>query len=147
MEHDECSAMRFERHETFGGVRRGVEYLGDGGVAFVIQPRASLDGNAMSAGKCPHATVFGGGVVDGHPKTDDGGGFRPQVGVVGVAIHLATNPRLFEDVHRLQQEGIAHPQVSGHCSHSWCATEGVKDRIEVMHRVAELVQAEMRFAA
>ena len=67
--------------------------------------------------------------------------------MVGVARDFSTDARLFEDIHRLQEQWLDHADVACNGSQLWCATERVKYRIKVVHRVTELVQTEMGIIA
>ncbi len=71
----------------------------------------------------------------------------PQVGVIGVADDLAADARLLEDVHGLQEQRLGHADVFRDGRELRSAAECVEDGIEVVHRVAELVEREMRLAA
>jgi hypothetical protein len=64
-----------------------------------------------------------------------------------MARHLSANSRLLEDVHRLKQEWIDHPDVMCHRGEFGRSTERVEDRIEVMHRMSELVERKVWLGA
>jgi len=108
------------------------------------QSRALLDRDRVAAGQGPHADVLDRGVVDGEPEAHDAARLGPQVRVVGVALHLAADPRSLEDVHRLQQARIAHADRLRHAREILGAAEGVEGRVEVVQRVPQLVQARVR---
>ena len=59
--------------------------------------------------------------------------------MVGVADHLAAYAGLLEDVHRLQQLGIGEADVGGDRGHLGRAGEVAEDRVEIVHRVPDLV--------
>jgi len=67
--------------------------------------------------------------------------------VVRVADDFAADARLLEYVHGLQEARLRHADVFGDSGELGSPAECVEDRVEVVHRVAELVEREMRFAA
>jgi hypothetical protein len=62
--------------------------------------------------------------------------------VIGVAGHFPADARLLEDVHGLQQQRLAHPDVAGQRRQLQRPAERAEDGIEVVHGMAELVQAQ-----
>jgi hypothetical protein len=67
--------------------------------------------------------------------------------MVGVADHFPADARLLEDVHRLQQQRRLQADVARDRGKGCRAAECIEHRVEVVHRVAELVEAQVRICA
>jgi len=98
----------------------------------------------MSAGHRPHASVLSRRVVDREPEADHAARLGPQIRVVGVAGDFTADVRLLEDVHRLQQQRVAHADVTRNRSKLRRAAERVEHRIEIVHRMPEFVERQVR---
>ena len=56
-----------------------------------------------------------------------------------VTADLAADPRLLEDVHRLQQQGLGDAELGHQRGQRRLAREALEDRVEIVQRVADLV--------
>ena len=83
---------------------------------------------AMCSRNGPETAVVDGGIFERKPESDDAERIGPQE--CGVLMHtdLATNPRLLEDVHRLQRPWVAHSEIAGD-----------RTEVRVVCKLAELV--------
>ncbi|MEI2756014.1 MAG: hypothetical protein V9F46_06100 [Chitinophagaceae bacterium] len=138
MEHDQGAGRHLEgNRRTFVRPGRGVEGLdhGTGTLHHETLPQRA----AVAAGFNPQASVVQIGILEREPER----GHRLRRGVeeggVLVPADLAADTGLLEDVHRLPDQGLGQPSVPRHLRQRFPARELVEHRVEVMHRVADLV--------
>ena len=93
----------------------------------------------MTARVNPETAVLLRGVFDGEPEADHRLRFGPEERVVAMETDLTSDTGLLEDVHRLEQPGVAEAEIGGDRCQLRCAAEGLERRVKVVHRVAELV--------
>ena len=65
-----------------------------------------------------------------------------QVGSVLVPADLGADPRLLEEVHGLQQQRLGETQGLRQLGQPRLARDAIEDRIEVVQRMADLVQGQ-----
>src|SRR5215207_9830652 len=101
----------------------------------------------MSTRRRPQASVLQRGVLDREPETSD----RHRLGVeergVLVTSDLTADAGLLEDVHALQGERVVEPEVARHLRQLGGEGEAFEHRIEVVHRMTDLVDAESLWLA
>ena len=97
----------------------------------------------MAARRRPQAPVLERRVLDREPEPGD----RHRVGVeerrVLVTADLAADAGLLEDVHALQHERVGQPEIGRHRGQLGRVREALEDRIEIVHGVPDLVDAEL----
>mmetsp|Transcript_18066 Transcript_18066/g.43126 ORF Transcript_18066/g.43126 Transcript_18066/m.43126 type:complete len:275 (+) Transcript_18066:542-1366(+) len=127
-----------------GGMRgrpgRGVDLLHPGPAALAHKALAQHAARAaVAAGLGPQAAVVQRGVFQREPE----GGDRDRVAVeeagVLVPAHLAADARLLEDEHALPDLRPAQAHAGRHLAQRLALGEGAEDWVEVVHRVADLV--------
>ena len=64
-----------------------------------------------------------------------------------MAVHFATDARLLKDVHALQKLWFLHANLIGQRCKFFVVTELAELRVEVVHGMAQFVQAQMCFCA
>jgi len=132
---------RLQRHQPVDRQGRRVErhHPGPGAVADELPVQRP----AMAAGLCPHAAVLDRGVLEREPEADAALGCRVQEAAVLVAMHLAADARLLEDVHRLDQQRPRQADRPGDPGEPRIAREPVEHRVEIVQGVADLVQRQL----
>src|ERR1041385_4617792 len=95
----------------------------------------------MSAAYGPQTTVLDGCVLEREPKSSyiDRISVEKRAGLM--TRHFAADVWLFEEVHRLEQVLVGVPERGGQPSDFWPAGETIEDRIEIVQRVSDLVNA------
>ena len=142
MQQDERAGIGLERHEIVGGVGLRVEGLHPGFGEVGGHPIPGLHRDAMTARVDPETAVLQRGVFDGEPEADHRLRFGPEERVVAMETDLTSDTGLLEDVHRLEQLGVAEAEIGGDRCQLRCATKGLERRVEVVHGVAEFVDRE-----
>ena len=93
----------------------------------------------MPAGQGPQAAILRRRILEREPQADDAERLGVEEGRVGVAGHLAADAGLLEDVHRLQQQRPADADAVDQPGQRRRAREGGEDRVEIVQRMADLV--------
>ena len=140
MEHGQRAGRHFQRLHV-GVARRWPrpvvqrQHVHSGAIALeALAQRA-----AVAAGLQPQAAVVQRGIFQREPE----GGHAEQAVVhkagVLVPLHLTTDAGLLEDQHRLPQHGLLQAQVMGQFGQLGPARELVEHRVQVVQRMADLV--------
>ena len=104
---------------------------------------AGLQGATMPARLGPHAAILDCRVLEREPEAGAALGLGVQEGAVLVADHLGTDPRLLEDVHGLEEQGLDVADVRRDLGQGRAAGELIEDRVEVVERVPDLVDRQL----
>ena len=99
----------------------------------------------MSSWNRPETSVFPVRVFQSKPETLHREGFGEEERAILVKMDFASNPGLFEDVHRLQQKRVLHSKIPNHFSKFRITGKAVEIRIQVMHRMSDFVDGEFFF--
>jgi hypothetical protein len=94
---------------------------------------------AVTAGLHPQAAVRQRGVFQREPEGRHGLRFGDEEAGVLVPAHLAADARLLEDHLRLPDLRLLQPQVGGQRGQSRAVRERVEHRVQVVQRMADLV--------
>src|SRR5215813_11724059 len=136
---DDQRALRdFERRQFELRPRRIVE-------RFKLRPasgganEAFLQSELVAARNCPHTTVLLRGVVEREPEPRNAWRFGVKERRVLVACDLAADIRLFEDVHRLQEQRLGVTQIAADRRQRGLPRKGVEDRVEIVQRVPDFI--------
>ena len=139
VQQDQRATLGFETYEIVERVGLGVKHVGYRRGAGVVESRARADSQTVPARNCPHTTILLSGIVNGKPETNGATWLGPQICVVSMTGDFTADMRLLEDIHRLQQQRLAHADVVCNCSQFGCATKRAEHWIKVVHGMAELV--------
>ena len=146
VEHDQRSRRRLDRHEPVWRLRQWGVVEGDEARAVVVGRSGPLEAlpqrPAVAARLRPQAPVLERGVLDGEPEADDAERLGVQERGVLVAADLAADVRLLEDVHRLDRQRVSHPDRRGDVGKLGRVAERLEHGVEVVHGVADLVDAQ-----
>ena len=93
----------------------------------------------MTARVDPETAVLLRGVLNGEPEADHRLRFGPEERVVAMETDLTSDTGLLEDVHRLEQLRVTEAEIGSDRCQLRRAAEVLERRVEVVHRVAELV--------
>src|SRR6185437_10056700 len=93
----------------------------------------------MPAGNRPQTSVFDCRIFKGEPKPHQLQWFGVEKRRVLMAGHFAADARLLEYVHRLQQQRTFDSQIGNDFPYLWSARKLIEGRIEIMKRVANLI--------
>ncbi len=148
VEDDHRAGAHFERHERVAGrwrfrQRRRVELFEQGPVVRGVALEDLAQRPAVPTRLGPQAAVVERGVLDGEPEAGDGDGIGVQERGVLVTADLAADARLLEDVHRLQGQRIDQTDVCGDLGDVRVVGEPLELVVEVVLRVADLVDAQL----
>src|SRR5262245_56472345 len=138
VQNDQRALRDFERRHFELRPRRIVE-------RFKLRPasgganEAFLQSEFVSARNCPHTTVLLRGAVEREPEPRDARGFGVKERRVLMACDLAADIRLFEDVHRLQQQRLGVTQLAADRRQPGLPRKGVEYRVEIVQRVPDFI--------
>ena len=121
---------------------RRVERFEEGPVVGRVALEDLAERPVVSSWFGPQASVVERGVLDREPEPGDRDGIGVEKGRILVATHLTTDAWLFEDVHRLQREGIGESDVGGDLGDVGVVGEGLELVVEVVLGVTDLVDAQ-----
>jgi hypothetical protein len=82
-------------------------------------------------------------VLDREPETGDGHRVRVEERRVLVTADLAADVGLLEDVHALQRDGVRRGRCRRNAREVGRVAERLERRVEIVHRVPDLVDAEL----
>ncbi len=97
----------------------------------------------MAAALHPQTAVVPVGVLEREPERRHRDRLAEEVGRVLVPAHFAADVRLLEDVHRLVQQRLLDAELDGELVQLRVVRERLEDRIEIVHRVPDLVDREL----
>src|SRR6266850_2596109 len=93
----------------------------------------------MSTRDGPQAAVLDSRIFKREPETHDVLGFSVKKSAVLMTSYFAANLRLFEDIHRLEQQWLFDSQVGNHLSYGQGTREFAEERIAFMKRMSDLI--------
>ena len=93
----------------------------------------------MSSRDCPQTTILKSGIFQREPKSGDVCWFCVEKRAVLVAGNFAADVWLLEDIHRLQQQRLLDAKVLSQLLDFVAAGKLIKDRIQIMERVPDLI--------
>src|SRR5215510_13922234 len=138
VQNDQRPLTDFERRQIELRPRRIVE-------RFKLRPasgganEAFLQSELVAARNCPHTTVLLRGVIEREPEPSDARRFGVKERRVLMACDLAADVRLFEDVHRLQEQRIGVAQIAADRRQPRLPRKGVEDGVEVVQRMPDFI--------
>src|SRR5260370_26973016 len=138
VQHDQAAAPRLERHRRGLRPRHIVERVGDQAIAGAMETLAQRP--AMAARQRHQAAIVAIGIVESDPQAGDRDGPGVEVRRILVPSDFGADLRLLEEVHRLQQQRLHQAQCPCQRGQSRLARNAVEDRIEIVQRMADLVQ-------
>src|SRR5262249_32603125 len=100
---------------------------------------AFLQSELVAARNRPHTTVLLRGVIQREPEPRDTRRFGVKERRVLMACDLAADIRLFEDVHRLQEQRLGVTQIAADRRQPRLPRKGVEDRVEIVQRVTDFI--------
>src|SRR5215510_10606914 len=138
VQNDQSSLMDFERRQFELRPGRIVE-------RFKLRPasgganEAFLQAELVAARNRPHTTVLLRGVIEREPEPRDARRFGVKERRVLMAGDLAADIRLFEDVHRLQDQRFGVAQIAADRRQPRLPRKGVEDLVEIVQRVPDFI--------
>src|SRR5215475_2167521 len=138
MQNDQRALRNFERRQFELRPRRIVvrfEFRPDSGGA----DESFLQSKLVAARNRPHTTVLLRGVFDRQPEACDTRRLGVKERRVLMAGDIAADIRLFEDVHRLQEDRLGVTQIGADRRQLRLSRKGVEDRVEVVQRVPDFI--------
>src|SRR5215510_2183216 len=138
VQNDHRALKDFERGQFGLRPRRIVERFklspasGDADEAF-------LQSEFVAARNGPHTAVLLRGVFEREPETRDARRLGVKERRVLMTGDLAADVRLFEDVHRLQEQRLGESQTGADRRQPGLPRKGVEDRVEIVQRVPDFV--------
>ncbi|EAU69750.1 conserved hypothetical protein [Stigmatella aurantiaca DW4/3-1] len=141
VQHHEGSLLHLQRHHVLLGQGRGIQHPEDR--APLGSPHETLlQPLPVPSGLNPQTAVLQGGILQGEPEAQTGGGLGEQERRVLVAGDFAADVGLLEDVHGLQEERAGQSQLRGQRRQLGRAREPVEHRLQVVQRMADLVDGQ-----
>src|SRR2546428_4881842 len=138
MQNDQRALRNFERRlrrlRPGGVIERFKFRLASGGA-----DEAFLQSEIVSARNGPNTAVLFRGVFDREPETRDAWRLCVKERRVLMASDLAADIRLFEDVHRLQEQRLDVTQTGADPRHFRLPRKGVEDRVEIVQRMPDFI--------
>src|ERR1700752_4298326 len=93
----------------------------------------------MSAGNNPKTSVLDRCILECTPQTNDIDRFSVEKSTVLMTRHFAADVRLFEYIHRLQEQRIPDSEPPCYFLHLLTTREAIEDRIEIMQGMSDLI--------
>ena len=89
----------------------------------------------------PHPSILLCSIVQSDPYTSSREWLGSEIGIISVGVNLASNPRIFEDIHRLHNNWSFHPEdFRSNLLEYITIGKSLKNSVKLMQRVTNLIQ-------